>query len=211
MNWSDFYLICFLLGFCLSALALLAGSVHLHIPHLHLHHGIHLPHGGSGARGETPWFNFGTLSAFLAWFGGTGYVLEHTYHVWVVVVICVATLSGLGAAAVVFWFVAKVLMADEVPLDPADYDMVGVLGKTTISIRPGGTGELVFTQGGTRHVAGARSEEGAAIPKGTEVIVTRYDKGIAYVRPFADALGEEESRLWKDETNSHPQERRSTL
>ena len=98
-----------------------------------------------------------------------------------------ATLSGLGAAAVVFWFLAKVLMADEAPLDPADYDMVGVLGRTTISIRAGGTGELVFTQGGTRHVAGARSEDGAAIPKGAEVMVTRYEKGIAYVRPLEDA------------------------
>ena len=50
MNWSDFYLICFLVGFGLSALALLAGSVHLHIPHLHVHHGIHMPRGASGAR-----------------------------------------------------------------------------------------------------------------------------------------------------------------
>jgi hypothetical protein len=192
-------------------LALLAGSVHLHIPHLHLHHGIHMPRGASGSHGEVPWFNFGTISAFLAWFGGTGYLLEHYYHVWVVVVIFVATLSGLGASAVVFWFLAKVLMADEVPLDPADYDMVGVLGRTTISIRPGGTGELVFTQGGTRHVAGARSENGAAIPKGAEVLVTRYEKGIAYVRLFADALGEEELQASKDESDSHPQERSSTL
>jgi hypothetical protein len=211
MNWSDFYLICFLVGFALSALALLAGSVHLHIPHLHLHHGIHLARGGSGARGQTPWFNFGTLSAFLAWFGGTGYLLEHYYHVWVVVVIFVATLSGLGAAAVVFWFLARVLMADEAPLDPADYDMIGVLGRTTISIRPGGTGELVFTQGGTRHVAGARSENNAAVPKGIEVIVTRYEKGIAYVRPFEDALGEEESRVSRDEASLRPQEKRSIL
>lgn len=211
MNWSDFYLICFLVGFGLSALSLLAGSAHLHIPHLHLHHGFHVPRGGSGARGETPWFNFGTLSAFLAWFGGTGYLLEHYYHVWVVVVIFVATLSGLGAAAVVFWFVAKVLMADDTPLDPADYDMIGVLGRTTISIRPGGTGELVFTQGGTRHVAGARSENGAAIPKGIEVIVTRYEKGIAYVRPFEDVLAEDTPRVSTDEAQSHPQEKRSTL
>jgi hypothetical protein len=211
MNWSDFYLICFLVGFALSALALLAGSVHLHIPHVHLHHGIHLSKGASGARGQTPWFNFGTLSAFLAWFGGTGYLLEHYYHVWVVVIIFVATLSGLGAAAVVFWFLAKVLMADEAPLDPADYDMIGVLGRTTISIRPGGTGELVFTQGGTRHVAGARSENGAAVPKGIEVIVTRYEKGIAYVRPFEDALGEEEARFSHDEASLRPREKRSSL
>ena len=196
MTWADFYLVCFFIGFALSALALLAGSVHLHIPHLHIGaHTVHVPHGGG--RGQTPWFNFGTLAAFLAWFGGTGYLLEHVYHVWIVVVLFVALASGLGAAAVVFWFLAKVLMADEAPLDPADYDMVGVLGRTTISIRPGGTGELVFTQGGTRHVAGARSEDGVAIPKGTEVIVTRYEKGIAYVRPFEDVLGEQEPNSFR--------------
>jgi len=202
MNWSDFYLICFLVGFGLSALALLAGTVHLHLPHLHFHHGIHIPHGGSGSSGraELPWFNFGTISAFLAWFGGTGYLLEHYYHVWVVVIVFVATLSGFGAASLVFLFIAKVLMADDVPLDPADYDMIGVLGRTTITIRSGGTGELVFTQGGTRHVAAARSETGCAIPRGIEVIVTRYEKGIAYVRPFEE-----------DEAILRPQEKRSTL
>jgi membrane protein implicated in regulation of membrane protease activity len=205
MSWADFYLVCFLVGFGLSALALLAGSVHLHLPHLHL---PHVARGGVGSHGQTPWFNFGTLAAFLAWFGGTGYLLEHIYHVWLAVVMVVATLSGLGAAAVVFWFLAKVLGADDVPLDPADYDMVGVLGKTTISIRPGGTGELVFTQGGTRHVAGARSEDGSAIAKGAEVIVTRYDKGIAYVRPFAEFLEEGDPKIARDETDSHPQEKR---
>ncbi len=184
MTWSDFYLVCFLVGFGLSALALLAGSVHLHLPHLHFHHGIHLPHGGRGS--EAPWFNFGTIAAFLAWFGGTGYLLEHYYHVWAVIAIGVATFSGLGAAAAVFWFLAKVLLADEVPLDPADYDMIGVLGRITIPIRPGGTGELVYSQDGTRHVSGARSEDGAAVAKGSEVIVTRYEKGIAFVRPWED-------------------------
>ena len=74
------------MGFGLSALALLAGSVHLHMPHLHLHHGIHVPHARAAAcaRRELPWFNFGTIAAFLAWFGGTGYLLEHYYHVWFV-------------------------------------------------------------------------------------------------------------------------------
>ena len=32
MTWSDFYLICFFLGFVLSVLSLL-GSLHLHLPH----------------------------------------------------------------------------------------------------------------------------------------------------------------------------------
>jgi len=53
MTWSDFYLMCFLVGFGLSALAFLAGSVHLHLPHLHLHHGVHMPsmRAGGVARG----------------------------------------------------------------------------------------------------------------------------------------------------------------
>jgi hypothetical protein len=187
MSWSDFYLVCFLVGFGLSVLALVAGSVHLHLPHLHVHHGIHMPHMDDG--GELPWFNFGTVAAFLAWFGGTGYLLEHYYGVWFVVALGVSLVSGIGAASVVFWFLARVLMAREAALDPADYDMVGVLGRLSIPIRQGGTGEIIYSQEGTRRVSGARSEEGVAIPKGAEVVVTRYEKGIAYVRPWEDFTG----------------------
>jgi hypothetical protein len=201
MTWSDFYLVCFLVGFSLSALALLAGSVHLNLPHLHMHGGgLHV--GGRGgfargglarggvARGGLSWFNFGTLAAFLAWFGGTGFLLERYYHVWVVLALGAAVLSGIGAAAVVFWFLARVLMARETSLDDADYDMIGVLGKLSIPIRAGGTGEIIYSQQGTRRVAGARSETGIAIPKGAEVVVTRYEKGIAYVRPWEEMAGD---------------------
>jgi membrane protein implicated in regulation of membrane protease activity len=193
MTWSDFYLACFIVGFGLSLLSLLAGSVHLHLPHLHFHQGVHVStHGGlsRGGRGDLSYFNFGTIAAFLAWFGGTGYLLEHYYGVWFILALGVATLSGIGAASVVFWFLAKVLMSREASLDPADYDMVGVLGRLSIPIREGGTGELIYSQGGTRRVTGARSEDGVAIPKGSEVMVTRYEKGIAYVRKWEDAIGE---------------------
>jgi hypothetical protein len=198
MNWSDFYFVCFLVGFGLSLVSLLAGSFHLHLPHLHVHHGVHIGgrggFGRAGGRGSLSFFNFGTLAAFLAWFGGTGYLLQHYYSVWFILTLGVATLSGLGAAAVVFWFLAKVLMSREAALDPADYDMVGVLGRLSIPIRQGGTGELIYSQGGTRRVAGARSEDGVAIPKGSEVMVTRYEKGIAYVRTWADAMDELEPK-----------------
>jgi membrane protein implicated in regulation of membrane protease activity len=198
MTWSDFYLVCFLVGFSLSALALLAGSVHLHLPHLQMHHGVHLGGGlargglarGGAQRGGLSWFNFGTIAAFLAWFGGTGFLLERYYQVWVVMALCVAVLSGIGASAVVFWFLARVLMARETELDAAVYDMIGVLGKLSIPIRQGGTGEIIYSQQGTRRVAGARSETGIAISKGAEVVVTKYEKGIAYVRPWAEMAGD---------------------
>jgi membrane protein implicated in regulation of membrane protease activity len=204
MTWSDFYFICFLIGFLLSALSFLAGSVHLHLPHLHIHHGIHMGHagtpGGMGGRlgrmgrSSLSFFNFATMAAFLAWFGGTGYVLTHYYAVWFLITLGIATVSGLGGASVVFWFLVKVLMKRDIPLDPADYDMIGVLGKLSISIRKGGTGELIYSQEGTRRCTGARSEDGSAIPKGAEVMVTRYEKGIAYVRPWEDPTNELEPR-----------------
>jgi membrane protein implicated in regulation of membrane protease activity len=206
MTWADFYLISFLLGLALSLLSVLTGSAHVHLPHVHFHlpgapH-VHVPHMQMGARGAqaegVPWLNFGTLTAFLAWFGGTGYLLERFYAVWFLVALAIAVLSGLGGAAIVFWFLAKLASGEET-LDPADYEMVGVLGKLSIPIRQGGTGEMVFSQEGVRRVAGARSEDGIAIPKGAEVVVQRYEKGIAYVRRWEDMTGSTEEDLAANE------------
>lgn len=184
MTWSDFYLVCLIVGFVLSVLALFGGHRHIHLPHVHLS-GAHL-HGGSGM----PWFNVGTIAAFLAWFGGTGYLLRHVYGVWFAAALAIAIISGIGAGSVVFWFLAKVLMQHDRALDAADYRMTGVLGRISMPIRAGGTGELIYSQEGTRRATGVRSEDGLAIPKGAEVIVTRYEKGIAYVRRWEDPLAE---------------------
>jgi len=190
MTWADFYLVCFLVGLVLSLVSFLGGSTHFHLPH------FHAPHGGPvGARGAvhgrsslSP-VNFATVTAFLAWFGGTGYLMSRYYGVWFLLGLGVASASGLAGAAALFWFVAKVLVSPEENLDPADYEMVGVLGRITNPIRPGGTGEMVFSQQGTRRTSGARSEDGAAIAKGIDVVVTRYEKGIAYVRPWESITG----------------------
>lgn len=204
MTWADFYLICFLLGLALSLLSALTGTSHLHLPHLHVPH-VHVPdvhvdvhaHAPGGEGEGIPWLNFGTITAFLAWFGGTGYLLERYYAVWFLIALAIAVLSGLGGAAIVFWFLAKLASGEE-ELDPADYDMIGVLGKLSLPIRQGGTGEIIFSQEGVRRVAGARSEDGIAISKGAEVVVTRYEKGIAYVRRWEDMTGSAEDLAAKE-------------
>jgi hypothetical protein len=136
-------------------------------------------------------FNPPTLAAFLAWFGGTGYLLTRYSALWVGFELLLSIAVGLIGGAIVFLFLSKVLMAADEEMDPADYEMVGVLGRLSSSIREGGTGELIYSQAGTRRVCGARSEDGAAIAKGTEVVVTRYDKGIAYVRLWEELSNEE--------------------
>jgi membrane protein implicated in regulation of membrane protease activity len=95
-------------------------------------------------------------------------------------------MSGLGGAAVLFIFLAKVLIRKEEALDPADYEMVGVLGKVNSAIRPSGTGEMIFSQAGARRAVAARSQDGLVIAKGTEVVVTHYERGVAYVRPWEE-------------------------
>jgi len=187
MSWADFYLICFVLGFTLSVLALL-GSLHLHLPHFHIHLGGHAPasHAGGMDTGELAPINFGTISAFLAWFGGVGYLLARYSSFWYLLGFGIACASGLVGAAIVFFFLAKVLVRRDEALNPADYEMVGVLGTVSSNIRPSGMGEIIFAQAGVRRASPARSDDGIAIAKGVEVVVTRYERGVAYVRPWEE-------------------------
>jgi len=211
MAWETFYLICFVVGAVLIVVSFFSGV--LHLPHfLHLPHhggGLHVGGGHAGgthvgtghggvARGGSASYqvsplNFPTLLIFLVWFGGTGYLLTHYGHGWGFLGLLVSAVAGIAGAAIVFSFMAKVLVKPDENLDPADYVMVGTLGKLTVSIREGGTGEIVYVQGGTRKSAAARSEEGCAIEKGTEVVITQYKKGVAYVRRWDEMAGESQS------------------
>ena len=189
MTWSTFYLSCFLIGVSLSFLSFVGGSfrlphLHLHLPHGHaggFHH-IGGAHAGASQGAEFPFINFATLTAFLAWFGGMGYLLTIYSTLMVAVVMTIAIGAGLVGATMVFLFVVKLLLRNDHPLDPADYDRVGVLARISSPIRVGGTGEIIFSQAGTRQTCGARSDDGEALPRGIEVVVTRYEHGLAYVR-----------------------------
>ncbi len=146
-------------------------------------------------------FNFASLTAFLAWFGGTGYLLTRFSTVWVGLGLLLSIVSGLAGGGIIFLFLSRVLISREETMDPADYEMVGVLGRIVSPIREGGTGELLYSQAGTRRVCGVRCEGGSAIAKGTEVVVTRYEKGLAYVRLWSEISGEDAASARNDEVN----------
>ncbi len=63
--------------------------------------------------------------------------------------------------------------------------MIGMLGHVSCIIRPRGVGEMIFVRDGSRRAVPARSDDGSEIPRDEEVVVTRYEKGIAYVRTWA--------------------------
>lgn len=203
MNWTNFYAFCFLFGLASTVVSFFlggldgghggdaGGSFHGDVPgdvDVHADFDVHADgdaHAGSpAAHSHWPMVNFTTVSAFLAWFGGAGFLLTRYSSVWAWWGLSLATLSGLGGAATVFWFVTKLLVANDQSLDPSDFQMIGVLGHLSAGIRAGGTGEIIFSQSGSRRHANARSDTGQPIQTGTEVVVTRYEQGIAYVRPW---------------------------
>jgi len=223
---SAFYLVCFLVGFGLSAISFLFGffdlSLHLpHAPHVDLGghdlggqvgghvgdlghaggHGVHIgdggTHGGEIARGAetsiSP-FNFGTLMAFITWFGGIGYLLRTYSGLVAALVALIASGGGLLGASIVFFFLTKLLLPGQRVMDPDDYHLPGTIARVTSTIREGGVGEIVYVMGGARHTAGARSDTGQAIKRGEEVVIVNYDRGLAYVQPWAEFVkGQEEN------------------
>ena len=196
MTWSDFYLICFAVGFLFSLLSFMLGGLHFgDIAHFH---GIDFGGHGNGSAGThasngsdhiSP-INLFTIAVFLAWFGGTGYLLSRYSTIVFALGLLISAIVGLIGSSVVFLFLARVLANPEANMDQADYEMVGVVGRVSSPIREGGTGEIIFSQAGTRRSCSARSDSGSPLAKDSEVVVARYERGVAYVRPWDEFTGE---------------------
>ena len=210
MHWETFYFVCFLVGLFLSAFSLLGcmghfgGHVHLpHAPHAtHLPSAGHLTHSSAGVRAgqgtaSIPWWNTFSIMIFLCWFGAAGYLLTRYGSFVAGIVVVFAGVCGMAGGAIVFFFLARVMLPHEHELTADETDVVGVVGRISASIRVGGIGEIVYEQLGARHSAPARSEDGVAIQKQEEVFVVRYEKGVAYVRRWED-LPEEQGTGTRD-------------
>jgi hypothetical protein len=164
-------------------------------------HGIPTGHGGvldhaergalhEGHLSEASPFNLQTITAFMAFFGGSGWVLYDSANVGPVIALVAATIVGVAGGGVVFWFLVKVLLAGQTEMDPYDSRIEGSVGHVTIPIQGGKIGEIVFSREGVRRSEGARSATGTPIARGTEVVIVRYEGGIAYVEPWTTYAGE---------------------
>ena len=182
MNWETIYLACFGVGLVLSVVSFAGGFGHLHIGHFHLGHArtFHT-HGGAVSR-----FNIFSAMAFLCWFGGVGYLLSRRHAMLAPLVLLLAVASGLVAAAAISAFLVNVLLPRERVLLPEDTEMRGVVARVSSTVRANGTGEILFSLNGTRRCAAARAENGKAIERDTQVLVLRYEHGIAWIRPWTE-------------------------
>jgi hypothetical protein len=153
-------------------------------------HGVHLhgldlhgaDHGAGGAHDAhiSP-FSISTISAFLAWFGGAGYLLARYSHLAAVSVLLVAAAAGLVGGGIIFVILGKYVLPRLTELRQEDFQVPGSVGHLSVSIAAGAVGEIVYTVGGAQQVDSARSVSGGAIERGAEVVILRREKGIAYV------------------------------
>jgi hypothetical protein len=197
---SAIFLVCFLFGSIFTLISLLTGAAHLalpgghglHVGNLHLGHLGHVAHAGHGAgagqghmaggrEGASP-LNAGSLLAFLAWFGGVGYLLLNLSPLALLIVVVLAVLAGLIGASLIFFFLLKVLMPAQTVVDPEAYRLEGTAARVTARIPTGATGEIIYTKAGTRRSDAARSIDGEPIQRNEEVVILSYKRGIAYVQ-----------------------------
>ncbi|HWI53561.1 MAG TPA: hypothetical protein VNT01_15570 [Symbiobacteriaceae bacterium] len=199
---STVFLITFFVGFGLTVISVVLGAIDLSglghgAGHGGIDGGVQAGHGdagdlGHGAHGDASGHaasvspvNFQTLVAFLMGFGGVGYLVSR----YPVAGLLLAIPAAIGGGTLTGWLILKwlrFLVRNERPMLPSNY--LGVVGKLTVGIRDGGTGELVYTLHGTRMVTAARSSDGRPIAKGQQVVILRYEKGMAYVEPFTELM-----------------------
>ncbi len=183
---TTLFITCFLVGLALSILSFASGFEHITILDNLFHHGhghghVHMPKGmkGAGKHARASAFNMAAITAFLVWFGGGGLLLQRLTPWSDLIAIAGAAPIGFLGASLINRVIGALMRREN---NAETITMTGLIAKVTIPIREhDGTGEIVYTHQGTRHVAGARSDSGSAITKGAEVIVTKYEKGIAYV------------------------------
>lgn len=214
------FVFCFVFGVATTLITVALGALHggdgghhAHGPHLEGHVGGHGAHGGAlhagGAHGggvhgghgghgalheghvdELSPFNLQTITAFMAFFGGVGWLAYTNGGLGPAIALIVATIAGLAGGGVVFWFLVKVLMRGQYFLDPSTMRMEGTVAKVSRAIQPGVTGEVVYLREGSRQSDGAVSVSGEPIPEGTEVVIVRFERGLAHVEPWASYSGE---------------------
>jgi hypothetical protein len=203
------FLIVFGIGFLFTLVSFflgvghIAGFAHGHgggVGHDGFAHGAHghaLPaHGhsvsASSDAGPVSPLNGFTIAAFMMWFGLAGFLSRMAAGAAAPLAFTIAVAGGLAAAAGVFLFLAKVIVPNQTVMDPDDFQREGTAARVTISIPSGGVGEIVYSLAGARHSDAARhaTNAKAAVPRGEEVVITGFDRGVALIQPVRELLGE---------------------
>ena len=178
------------------------GTAHGHLGGAHGHPGLHhagAHHAAAPAATQAPeaagaawqsWLPLNPMGllTFVTWFGGAGFILHHYVGAAAWLSLTAAGLLGLGGAILVTQFLLRVVLPYQTEMAEGENDPVGSVGRISSPIRAGGVGEVVYVRGGTRRALGARTVDGRALERGTEVVIASMDRGIALVESWQEFL-----------------------
>jgi len=195
---ENVFLVCFLVGLGLTAVSLLLGTHALGGHGVHAGHTADVTHmGGASGHGSSDGLHLGThlgflntitLTAFLTWFGGVGYLITRYQVLGATLGITLAAGCGIAGGAAVNYFLNHVLARGETVLRDEDYKLPGTAARVTSTIFSDHAGEITYALAGVTQTAAARSTTGGEIPRDIEVVVLRYEGGVAYVETWDRAL-----------------------
>src|SRR5262249_23090984 len=109
-------------------------------------------------------------------------------------VLAVALVAGIAGALLIAVFLERLVAGERGQMDAPAYPLPRALARGAGAIPPSGVGEIVFSRGGVRRSEAARSLTGRPIPRNSEVVILRYGRGVAGVRPWAELLEEHDAR-----------------
>lgn len=196
------YLFSVLVGGALLAAAIVGGGDHGN------GHDGHIGHDGphQGGHGNAAHFlSLRTLTYFLFVFGGVGSVLTWKWDVAGLIIFALATLAGLGVAAVTAASFEYLRRTESGGRDSED-SFVGLSGRVVVPIGSGGMGKVQVVRGDRAFELLARPLDGSAtgMSDWKSVIVVEMSRGTALVVPLDDPALQQNSdaRLLEGDVNA---------
>jgi len=194
------YLASLAVGFLLALITVLAGDIFGGESDVSLDHDVDIgldadhdvglggdiDHAELGAGVTVSPLSLPVIASFLTFFGGTGLVADQGMGLPPLVSVPVASVVGLGVAAIAFVGLAKLFIATQGTAHGRAAEMVGLEAEVITPIPADGIGEIAFNFKGSHRTQGARSENGEDIAKHAMVKISRVVGGTCYVRPLVD-------------------------
>jgi hypothetical protein len=134
-----------------------------------------------GHDGGPSIFSIRIMAAFLTAFGAGG-VIARYYDLSHVAASAIGVVCGLVMAGVVYQF-AKLLYAQQASSHLHLNRLIGASGEVSVSIPPGGVGQITISAGGERTEHIARTADGQAIARGVTVTITGLGGDSVIVAP----------------------------
>lgn len=148
-------------------------------------------HGVEKNRGTTvfrpaPYMNLPALAGLMVVFGAVGYLLVRNTELASLRIALIAVGSGVAGWIGMSLLMAKWALRPGEPnaLDAAE-EIQGQLAQVVDPIAAGKPGSIRYERNGEKHDAPAREIGGDSLPRGAEVVIDRFEDGLAVVEDWA--------------------------